>query len=64
MKRPTPMSPAEFRKWADRMGYRSREEVGKALGINPVTVWRWENGKAPVPPYVRLACLYIEGEGA
>ena len=62
--KPSPMTPAEFKRWAGRMQHRRREDTAEALGVNPVTVWRWENGKAAIPPHVRLACLYLEGEGA
>lgn len=41
------MNPIEqFRKEAGL----SREQVAAEIGVDPVTVWRWENGKVLVPP--------------
>lgn len=27
----------------------SREQIAAEIGVDPVTVWRWENGKVLVP---------------
>ena len=40
----------------------SRDELAKALQTTSVSVWRWENGKRAVPPYLSLALETVERE--
>lgn len=56
------MKPAEFRQRAVALfgatGWRTK--VAKTLGVNRVTVWRWEKGQQAIP---RIAQLALEGLG-
>lgn len=38
------MTGAELKVLRVRLGV-TRQELGDAIGVNPVTVWRWETGK-------------------
>ena len=45
------MTPSQFRALRLCLNW-SLSRVAKELGVNKSTVWRWENGKYPVPDRV------------
>ena len=47
------MTPDELIDWRERFNL-SRSELALRLGVATPTVWRWETGKSPVPPFLRL----------
>lgn len=52
----------EFRQARESTGL-SQAEFARVLGVAQSTVWRWENGKQPVPRYadVLLDALLLLG---
>ena len=54
------MTPASFKSWRDRMGFRFDTDVAEALGCTRETVRRYTDGKTEVPRYIALACAAIE----
>lgn len=51
------MTPDAFRASVKRLGLRQRL-LARALGVDKTTVYRWANGKTPVPRYAEL-CLSL-----
>lgn len=51
------MSPELFRASVKSLGLRQRL-LARALGVDKTTVYRWANGKTPVPRYAEL-CLSL-----
>lgn len=45
------MTPAQFRAWRLCLNW-SIARVAQELGVHKSTVWRWEQGKYPVPDEV------------
>ena len=52
------MTPADLRAWRSRLGL-SQIRAAALLGVHAVTLCRWERGRAPMPPMLRLACQAI-----
>ena len=48
------MTPLELTTTRTAMGL-SQVDLAKALGVSRQIVWRWEQGKVPVPPWLHLA---------
>lgn len=42
------MKPGRFRQLRKRLGW-TLIQTGEELGVHPQTVWKWENGKQPIP---------------
>jgi DNA-binding transcriptional regulator YiaG len=38
----------------------SRDELARQLKVSSSTVWRWEKGERPLPPYLELALETLE----
>ena len=49
-----PMTIDELRKWRERNQY-SQAELAKALGVNVISVSRWETGTRSIPVFLNLA---------
>jgi transcriptional regulator with XRE-family HTH domain len=56
------MTNDELRKWREVNGY-SQARLSKALAVAVMTVSRWERGVRAIPPFLRLALLWLEREG-
>lgn len=52
------MTGPELRTERHRLGW-SQSLLAEALGVHWTTVWRWEAGRTPVPPWVPLALAGI-----
>jgi transcriptional regulator with XRE-family HTH domain len=48
------VKPAELKKWRERHGL-TQAELARALGVDVVTVSRWERGDRTPAPYLYLA---------
>lgn len=56
------MTPKQLKVWRKRNGY-SQVKLAKALGVNIMTVSRWERGVVKnLPPFLKLALKYLEGK--
>jgi transcriptional regulator with XRE-family HTH domain len=53
------MTPAEIRATREALGL-TLAQLAHALGVDTATVWRWEHGKHPSPPMLRLALDALE----
>jgi transcriptional regulator with XRE-family HTH domain len=57
------MKPDELQKWRCINGY-SQSQLAKALGVDVMTVSRWERGiRHKIPPFLHLALRWVEKEG-
>ena len=54
------MTPAAFKSWRERMGFRFDTEAAAALGCTRETVRRYTAGEVEIPLYIALACAAIE----
>jgi transcriptional regulator with XRE-family HTH domain len=56
------MNRDELKKWRQRNGY-SQGQLAKVLGVDVMTVSRWERGVREIPSFLHLAlrCLELEG---
>ena len=52
------MTPAEFTEWRGLLGL-SKTAAARTLGISRNMPHRYENGEAPIPRYVALACAAV-----
>ena len=58
------MTPSELRAWRTQRQL-TLMGLAKLLGVNHMTVYRWEAGMRQMPPFLHLAlrCLELEGGG-
>ncbi len=56
------MRPDELQAWRSRNSY-SQSQLAKVLGVDVMTVSRWERGVCEVPPFLHLALAHLEGRG-
>jgi DNA-binding transcriptional regulator YiaG len=56
------MSPDDLKKWREKTGY-SQGRLARVLGVDVMTVSRWERGIMQVPPFLKWALAYIEIRG-
>jgi transcriptional regulator with XRE-family HTH domain len=49
----------DVQKWRERTGY-SQSQLARALGVNVMTVSRWEREIQSAPPFLRLALEALE----
>jgi transcriptional regulator with XRE-family HTH domain len=56
------MEGEELRKWRDRTGY-SQGQLSRILGVDVMTVSRWERGIMQIPSYLKWALAYLELKG-
>ena len=57
------MNPKELIKWRSRNNY-SQSQLARALGVDTMTISRWERGvRKQIPSYLHLAleCLEMKG---
>jgi transcriptional regulator with XRE-family HTH domain len=57
------MKPDELREWRQQNGY-SQSQLAKVLGVDVMTVSRWERGVREIPSFLHLALAYLELKGA
>lgn len=53
------MTPKQIRAFRKRLGL-SLDAMAEALGVDRMTVWRWEKGKRTPPPYLERALRDLE----
>jgi len=53
------MAPESLQEWRRRQGI-SQGKLATLLGVNVMTVSRWERGVREIPPFLHLALLAIE----
>jgi len=57
------MTADELKTWRQRNGY-SQAKLAKALGVDTMTVSRWERGfRKEIPPFLHLALDALERRG-
>jgi len=56
------METDELKKWRQRNGY-SQNQLAKVLGVDVMTVSRWERGVREIPSFLHLALSYLELRG-
>jgi transcriptional regulator with XRE-family HTH domain len=56
------MRPENLRKWRKKTGY-SQVQLAGVLGVDVMTVSRWERGIMQVPSFLKWALAYIELKG-
>jgi len=56
------MTREDLKKWRRRNDY-SQARLAKALGVDVMTVSRWETGLRAVPVFLNLALNWLEYEG-
>jgi DNA-binding XRE family transcriptional regulator len=44
----------DLRSWR-RTRYLTQSQLGELLGVNKMTVYRWESGQSDIPPFLDLA---------
>ena len=49
-----PMNRLELKAWR-RARHVTQIQLGELLGVNKMTVYRWEVGESTVPPFLKLA---------
>jgi hypothetical protein len=55
------VSPEEFVREGEALfGKRWKAPLSRALGLDPVTIWRYATGQWPVPPLVELALVGLK----
>ncbi len=53
------MMPAQLKTWRKKNNY-SQTKLSKILGVDVMTVSRWERGVRDIPPYLHLALECME----
>lgn len=53
------MTGAEVRAFRERLGW-TLDRLAEALGVDRMTVWRWEQEARKPPPFLRLALERVE----
>ena len=56
------MTPKKLRAWRTRRQL-TQSGLGSQLGVNKMTVYRWEAGMRQIPPFLHLALRCLEREG-
>ena len=52
----------ELKKWRERNRY-SQAQLARVLGVDVMTVSRWERGVREIPSFLHLALAYLESKG-
>jgi len=56
------MTPKQLKLWRKKNSY-SQVNLAKVLGVDVMTVSRWERGMMKnLPPFLKLALKYLEGK--
>ena len=60
-----PMTPEQLKQWRQSNGYTTQKSLADVLGVDRVTIARWETGARDIPSFLHLAlrCLELEGGG-
>jgi transcriptional regulator with XRE-family HTH domain len=56
------MKPDQLKNWREKNGY-SQAHLARVLGIDVMTVSRWERGTNEAPAYLKMALSYLEMHG-
>ena len=56
------MNPSELLTWRNGRGY-TQKELADLLGVDKMTVYRWEKAMREIPPFLHLALRYLEQKG-
>jgi transcriptional regulator with XRE-family HTH domain len=57
------MDPADLVKWRKGQGY-TQKGLAELLGVDKMTVYRWEKAMREIPPFLHLALKFLEQKGA
>jgi transcriptional regulator with XRE-family HTH domain len=57
------MKPDELKKWRQRNAY-TQVQLAKTLGVDVMTVSRWERGVREIPSFLHLALFSLESREA
>jgi transcriptional regulator with XRE-family HTH domain len=56
------VKPDELKRWRQRIGC-SQAQLARVLGVDVMTVSRWERGVREIPSFLHLALGYLELKG-
>lgn len=56
------MKSDELKEWRQRNGY-SQGQLARVLGVDVMTVSRWERRVREIPSFLHLALAYLESKG-
>jgi len=56
------MNPSELFEWRTGQGY-TQKGLADLLGVDKMTVYRWEKAMRDIPPFLHLALKYLEKKG-
>jgi transcriptional regulator with XRE-family HTH domain len=56
------MTPSELFKWRNGQGY-TQKGLADLLGVDKMTVYRWEKAMREIPPFLDLALRSLEKKG-
>jgi len=56
------MKPDELKEWRYKNGY-SQKGLASRLGVDVMTISRWERGVREIPSFLHLALAYLELKG-
>ena len=58
----TIMEGQDLKQWREKTGY-SQGQLARILGVDVMTVSRWERGVMHIPSYLKWALAYLELKG-
>lgn len=53
------MTPTQLKAWREKANF-SQQKLADILGVDHMTVSRWERGFYTIPPYLHFVLKYIE----
>lgn len=53
------MNRLELKRWR-RARWLTQPQLGELLGVNRMTVYRWETGQTDMPPFLELALFALD----
>jgi transcriptional regulator with XRE-family HTH domain len=56
------VNPSELLKWRTSQRH-TQKELASLLGVDKMTVYRWEKAMRDIPPFLHLALKFLEKKG-